>query len=67
MTWRGETFYWEHLGMLDRADYSSQWNAKRAWYDKWFPGRLVVTEDGPELSHQAIAMIEGLGKAGYPA
>jgi hypothetical protein len=43
-----------------REDYSDQWKAKRAWYDKWFAGRLLITEDGPELSHQAKAIIEDL-------
>ncbi|HEX8165476.1 MAG TPA: AAA family ATPase [Beijerinckiaceae bacterium] len=61
VTWRGETFYWEHLGMLDQTHYSDQWKAKRAWYDKWFPGRLLITEDGAELSHQTKATIERLG------
>jgi hypothetical protein len=28
----GRTVYWEHLGMLDRADYRSGWQAKLAWY-----------------------------------
>lgn len=28
----GRTFYWEHLGMLDREDYRSRWEKKLAWY-----------------------------------
>jgi hypothetical protein len=28
----GRTVYWEHLGMLDRADYRASWEAKLAWY-----------------------------------
>ena len=28
----GRTIYWEHLGMLDRADYRASWAKKLAWY-----------------------------------
>lgn len=28
----GNTFYWEHLGMLDRAEYRKAWEKKLAWY-----------------------------------
>ena len=28
----GRTVYWEHLGMLDRADYRRGWEQKLAWY-----------------------------------
>ena len=28
----GRTIYWEHLGMLDRADYRKRWERKLAWY-----------------------------------
>ena len=28
----GRTIYWEHLGMLDRADYRARWEKKLAWY-----------------------------------
>lgn len=29
---RGKTYYWEHLGMLDRADDQRSWDTKLAWY-----------------------------------
>ncbi|WP_169979845.1 AAA family ATPase [Tautonia rosea] len=28
----GNTVYWEHLGMLDREEYSRSWEKKLAWY-----------------------------------
>jgi hypothetical protein len=28
----GSTFYWEHLGMLDRVEYRKAWERKLAWY-----------------------------------
>lgn len=68
----GETWYWEHCGMLDQPDYARRWNAKLAFYaenkiDRWSKaapsGRLIVTEDGPKkgLDTPAIrALIEQL-------
>ena len=28
----GETYYWEHLGMLSNASYKRKWQAKLVWY-----------------------------------
>lgn len=28
----GRTFYWEHLGLLEREDYRRSWEKKFAWY-----------------------------------
>jgi ATP-dependent exoDNAse (exonuclease V) alpha subunit len=29
----GDVIVWEHLGMLDRPDYHSSWERRRAWYE----------------------------------
>ncbi|MCO8017940.1 hypothetical protein NI456_03610 [Brevundimonas diminuta] len=50
ITWQGQTYYWEHLGLLDLWTYADDWKAKQAWYHKWFPGQLVTTQEGPHLS-----------------
>jgi energy-coupling factor transporter ATP-binding protein EcfA2 len=54
----GETYYWEHLGMLNNASYRRKWEAKRAWYASQGilqrgtgagedpEGTLIVTVDG---------------------
>ena len=57
VTWRGRTFFWEHLGLLDQTHYSAQWEKKREWYGRWFPGQLVTTEEGPHLSRSAAELI----------
>lgn len=57
VTWRGEQWYWEHLGMLDDEGYANHWKTKKAWYDKFFPGRLVTTEESGNLSKDAEALI----------
>ena len=45
--WCGnETYYWEHLGMLDRADYSRDWKARFRGYEETGDAeRLVTTDD----------------------
>lgn len=58
ITWRGERFFWEHLGLLVRDEYRRKWQIKREWYEKNFPGRLVTTEEGPNLSKDAQAVIK---------
>ena len=60
ITLRGKTYFWEHLGLLDLADYSEEWQKKRAWYKCWFPGQLLTTEEGPHLSKAAAEMIDKL-------
>lgn len=57
VTFRGETFYWEHVGMLNRQDYKAHWDKKLAWYEKNFPGQLLVTYEGQNLSQDALEII----------
>ena len=58
ITWRGKTLYREHLGLLDMTEYASEWQRKRAWYEQWFPGRLVTTEESSQLSKAAAELID---------
>jgi len=58
VTARGEPWYWEHLGRLDQEEYRNHWETKKAWYDRLFPGRLVVTEESGMLSQDANRIIE---------
>jgi hypothetical protein len=57
ITWRGTDYYWEHVGMLDRDDYRAHWERKRDWYRRFFPGRLIITEESGELSKQTDEVI----------
>jgi ATP-dependent exoDNAse (exonuclease V) alpha subunit len=53
----GETFYWEHCGMLYDNDYKQRWEEKYEWYrqNDILPfqegggsrGTLIITEDKP--------------------
>lgn len=56
----GVTYYWEHLGMLQRPSYRKKWEAKRAWYTArgildeaeggGANGTLIITRDGDDGS-----------------
>ena len=56
----GETYFWEHVGMLDHPEYRQEWEVKKAWYERHFPGRLLVTAESPELSREAASLIDGV-------
>lgn len=48
ITYNGVTFYWEHLGMLDRADYARGWRRKREWYERHgCADQLITSADEP--------------------
>lgn len=55
---RGETYYWEHVGRLDLAGYRAHWEKKEKWYEKHFPGKLLTTYEGTNLSIEAMAIIK---------
>ena len=53
----GETYYWEHVGMLDSPKYKAHWNIKQKWYGKYFPGKLIVTSESDRLTRIVINII----------
>jgi hypothetical protein len=63
IAWRGRTYFWEHLGLLDQTEYSNQWKEKKDWYARWFPGQLITTEEGPHLSRRAAELIQQITSA----
>lgn len=56
---RGETYYWEHVGRLDQEDYRKHWEIKEKWYEKHFPGKLLTTYESKDLSTAAMEIIKG--------
>ncbi|MCY4559777.1 MAG: AAA family ATPase [Chloroflexi bacterium] len=61
----GQTWYWEHCGMLDDEHYRNRWEKKKKLYaengftihsDKNASGRLIVTVDGPNQGLDAKAI-----------
>lgn len=57
ITWRGRKYYWEHVGMLHRDDYRAHWEKKKVWYERFFKGSLIITEEANDLSKQADEVI----------
>lgn len=43
LVWQGEEIYWEHIGRLTDPIYAEKWEAKKAWYAKFFPGKLKIS------------------------
>jgi len=55
--WQGKTYYWEHLGMLDRSDYAENWQRKLTLYEQYFPGQLITTEESRTLSQRTKDLV----------
>lgn len=55
--WKGQTYYWEHLGLLEQEQYKSDWKIKEAMYKKRFPGRLITTTESAILSKMAEGLV----------
>jgi exodeoxyribonuclease V alpha subunit len=62
VSYEGDTFYWEHLGMLSVPSYGEAWDRKRQWYENnGFLDRVITSEDGSDGSIDAAA-IEGIAR-----
>ena len=62
VSYEGDTFYWEHLGMLSIPSYKEQWERKRKWYvANDYDACLITSEDGLDGSIDA-AQIERVAR-----
>jgi hypothetical protein len=51
ISYKGKTWYWEHLGMLNLDYYRKEWEQKKAWYEKHkLIDRVLTSQDGPDGS-----------------
>ncbi len=57
ITWQGEQYYLEHLGMLDWDRYKKHWEVKESWYHRHFPERLLITKESSDLSKEVEQLI----------
>ena len=57
VTFRGEEYYWEHVGRTSDKGYMAHWKKKEAWYNKHFPGKLITTFESNNLSIDAAELI----------
>jgi hypothetical protein len=54
VSFEGDIFYWEHLGMLSVPSYKEAWERKRQWYEEnGFSEQLITSEDGEDGSIDA--------------
>ena len=57
VTYEGDTWYWEHLGMLSVPSYADAWGRKTAWYQRQgWADRVLTSQDGPDGSIDATAI-----------
>jgi ATP-dependent exoDNAse (exonuclease V) alpha subunit len=52
VTFQGNDYYWEHWGLLDQQRYAEHTAVKKTWYEKHFPGRLIESLEGNDISTQ---------------
>jgi ATP-dependent DNA helicase RecQ len=60
----GKVKYWEHVGMLGREDYDSNWIKKLDIYEQYFDGMMVKTYESGVISKDANALIDKLCEGG---
>ena len=58
VTFRGETYYWEHVGRTHDKEYMEHWKNKKTWYEKHFPGKLLTTYESNHLTTDAAELID---------
>lgn len=62
VSYEGDIFYWEHLGMLSVPSYKEKWDRKHEWYKKnGYIDQLITSEDKPDGSISSPE-IEALAK-----
>ena len=51
VSFEGDVYYWEHLGMLGVPSYREAWERKQRWYkDNGYADLLITSEDDPDGS-----------------
>jgi exodeoxyribonuclease V alpha subunit len=51
VSYYGDTYYWEHLGMMSSPAYRAAWEKKREWYEaNGFADRLIISRDAEDGS-----------------
>jgi exodeoxyribonuclease V alpha subunit len=65
VTCGGRTVFWEHLGMLDRRDYATDWRSRVAGYRaEALADALVTTDDLAGLRHERLlAVVDDIVKS----
>ncbi len=49
VSFEGDFFYWEHLGMLSVPSYMEQWGRKEKWYEEnGYLDQVITSQDSPD-------------------
>lgn len=57
VSFEGDVYYWEHLGMLSIPSYREAWERKRKWYEEnGYAVKLITSQDGPDGSIDAATI-----------
>jgi hypothetical protein len=57
VSYEGDTYYWEHLGMMSIPSYREGWDRKKQWYEEnGFLDRVITSEDGLDGSIDAAGI-----------
>lgn len=52
-----KTYYWEHVGLLGKEDYDTDWTKKLKIYTEFFPGQLLKTYESGVIAQDADNMV----------
>ena len=59
VSYEGDVYYWEHLGMLAVPEYHERWDRKRQWYEaNGYLPQLITSEDSPDGAVDVQAITE---------
>ena len=55
ISFKGKTWYWEHLGMLNLESYRKEWEQKKAWFEKHkLIDKVITSQDGADGSIDSL-------------
>ena len=54
---KGNTYYWEHLGMEDDVKYLKEWQEKKKIYDVSITDKLLTTNEKSDVGAQILKML----------
>jgi len=57
IVYKGAIYYWEHLGLLDDAEYVREWIEKKRIYSTNFTGMLLTTDENSDIGAQILKIL----------
>ena len=57
ITYKGKTFFWEHIGMQELTTYKKDWADKQIMYERDYPRMLITTVEDFDVCEQIRRLI----------